>query len=381
MKVELIYITAGGGHLASSRALAAGIAEQRPDWRVQQFDLFQLLDPQDQFRRMTGQGPADFYNKRLARGWTLGMVQELKLLQLGISLLHERFCTQLQQHWLATRPDLVVSLVPNFNRAMYQGLRAARPDTPFVTLLTDLADNPPNFWIERDQSQDLICGTAKACEQALAAGYPATAVHRTSGMVLHPDFHRPLAFDRAAERVREQLDPDLPTAVVSFGGTGSSRMLAIARRLPNVQLILLCGRNRALAGRLRSLPAAAPRCIVEYTDNIAHYMRLADFFIGKPGPGSISEAVALRLPVIVESNAWTMPQELYNASWIDQNRLGIVVPSLERIGPAVAALTRHLPLYHAQVDRIRNRAVFEIPAILERIHERRRADRQALRAA
>ena len=42
-------------------------------------------------------------------------------------------------------------------------------------------------------------------------------------------------------------------------------------------------------------------------------MQLADFFIGKPGPGSISEAVQQGLPVIVVDNAWTMPQERYNA--------------------------------------------------------------------
>jgi len=31
------------------------------------------------------------------------------------------------------------------------------------------------------------------------------------------------------------------------------------------------------------------------------------------GPGSISEALAMRLPVVVESNAWTLAHERYNA--------------------------------------------------------------------
>ena len=46
------------------------------------------------------------------------------------------------------------------------------------------------------------------------------------------------------------------------------------------------------------------------------------YFIGKPGPGSISEAVAMRLPVIVECNAWTLPQERYNAEWIREHGRG-----------------------------------------------------------
>ena len=74
-----------------------------------------------------------------------------------------------------TRPDMVVSLVPNFNRAMYQSLRAALPATPFVTILTDFADYPPHFWIEpfSVNQQFFICGTTKAAEQAaLSATLP-----------------------------------------------------------------------------------------------------------------------------------------------------------------------------------------------------------------
>ncbi len=47
-------------------------------------------------------------------------------------------------------------------------------------------------------------------------------------------------------------------------------------------------------------------------------MHASDFFIGKPGPGSISEALAMKLPVIVERNAWTLPQERYNADWVTE---------------------------------------------------------------
>ena len=50
-------------------------------------------------------------------------------------------------------------------------------------------------------------------------------------------------------------------------------------------------------------------------------MWLSDFFIGKPGPGSISEAIQMKLPVIIERNSWTLPQERYNADWVRRNRL------------------------------------------------------------
>ena len=168
--IDLIYFNAGGGHRASALALEGALRRQAPSWQVRLVNLFEVLDPQDKFRAITGSGPEDWYNKRLARGWTLGMTQELKLLQAAIRLGHPLLVRQLQQHWLHTEPDLVVSLVPNFNRALYRSVASTLPGVPYVTLLTDLADLPPNFWIEADQPQHFICGTPRAAEQARQLG-------------------------------------------------------------------------------------------------------------------------------------------------------------------------------------------------------------------
>ncbi|MCK6409271.1 MAG: galactosyldiacylglycerol synthase, partial [Thauera sp.] len=118
---------AGGGHRASALALEAALQGHAPSWRVRLVNLFEVLDPQDKFRALTGSGPEDWYNKRLSRGWTLGMAQELKLLQAAIRLAHPLLLRPLQQHWLRTEPDLVVSLVPNFNRVLYQSLASTLP--------------------------------------------------------------------------------------------------------------------------------------------------------------------------------------------------------------------------------------------------------------
>ena len=97
-------------------------------------------------------------------------------------------------------------------------------------------------------------------------------------------------------------------------------------------------------------------------------MHLADFFIGKPGPGSISEAVAMKLPVIVERNAWTLPQERYNAEWVREQRAGMVLPNFrERARRGREEMLAKLDEYRANVAKIENRAVFEIPDILARL--------------
>ena len=363
--IDLVYFNAGGGHRSAALALDSVIRDKGLPWDVRLVNLFEVLDPKDVFGKTTGMKPEQYYNARLARGWTLGLGQELKVLQALIRLSHRTLRSKLRRHWEKTRPDLVVSLVPNFNRAMYQALRLARPNVPYVTILTDLADSPPHFWIEPHQAQHLICGTAKAAAQARAAGYDEAYIHETSGMIIRPDFYRELHLDRRAERIKLSLDPDRPTGIVMFGGHGSKAMRGIAKRLEDTQLILICGHNSVLADELRAMRSKAPRAVVGFTAQIRYFMDLGDFFIGKPGPGSLSEAIQQHLPVIVVRNAWTMPQERYNTEWVQEHRAGIVLDSFRGVREGVAALTGRIDEYRAAVTRIKNRAIFEIPEILD----------------
>jgi UDP-N-acetylglucosamine:LPS N-acetylglucosamine transferase len=120
---------------------------------------------------------------------------------------------------------------------------------------------------------------------------------------------------------------------------------------------------------MNALPRRLPAYIVGFTAEIPYYMSLSDFFIGKPGPGSISEAVAMKLPVIVQRNAWTLPQERYNADWVREKNVGIVVKDFSSIRDAVTDLLEPARFreFQSAVAAIDNRAVFEIVDILDGI--------------
>jgi 1,2-diacylglycerol 3-beta-galactosyltransferase len=365
-KIDFIFFDAGGGHRSAATALKAVIEQQQRPWHVNLVNLQEVLDSMDIFRKFTGIRLQDVYNKMLARGWTFGSAQSLMAMHGLIRMYHGPGVRLLKEFWKQSRPDLVVSLVPNFNRAMCESLRATLPGVPYVTILTDFADYPPHFWIEA-QDQFVICGTDKAVEQARALGHPEEHVFRASGMILRPKFYDPVAGDRTEEQKRLGLDPDRPTGLVLFGGQGSKVMLQIARELSDTQLILICGRNEKLAAKLKAMPTSAPHFVEGFTQEIPYYMHLADFFIGKPGPGSISEAIAMGLPVIVERNSWTLPQERYNAEWVRERDVGLVLPNFRGVKASVEDLLRSLDRYRGNARRIENRAIFEIPEILSEI--------------
>lgn len=369
MRLDFVFFDAGGGHRSAANALRQVMEQRGGAEGIRLVNLQEVLDEIDVFRKATGVRLQDLYNVLLKKGWTLGSGQLLMGMHAVIRLFHGPAARALEAFWRKDRPDLVVSLVPNLNRAMGTALRAL--GVPLVTILTDLADYPPHFWMER-QEQHFICGTDKAVEQALAMGHAREKVHRVSGMILNPRFYEMpelSAGERAAARARLGFDPEQPVGLVLFGGQGAAVMEGIARQLPHRQLAAICGHNEKLAARLRALPHAAPLFVEGFTREVPRYMQLADYFIGKPGPGSISEAVAMHLPVIVERNAWTLPQEQYNTEWVREQGIGLVLPNFRAIGPAVDRLLAPdaYGKFRAATERIDNRAVMEIPEILEKI--------------
>jgi 1,2-diacylglycerol 3-beta-galactosyltransferase len=375
MPVDFIFFDAGGGHRAAANALRQVMEQQGSPFEIRMVNLQDVLDAMDVFRKLTGLRLQDIYNLMLKKGWTLGSPQLMVGMHWMIRLFHPKAVRLLEAFWRERRPEMVVSLVPNFDRALCESLARALPNVPFITILTDIADYPPHFWIER-QVQHFICGSAKAVEQALAMGHAEDKVHRVSGMILNPRFYEiaPLsAEDRSAARARLGFDPAKPVALVLFGGQGSAVMREIARLLPDRQLLLICGNNAKLREKLQTLPHAAPMYVEGFTKEVPHYMQLADYFIGKPGPGSISEAVAMRLPVIVECNAWTLPQERYNARWVRQMGVGTVLPNFRGIARAVEELLAPAAYqrFREATARLENRAVFEIPGILRQIAKSR----------
>jgi 1,2-diacylglycerol 3-beta-galactosyltransferase len=371
--VELVFFDAGGGHRSAANALCEVVRGGNRPWEMKMMNLQELLDEMDIFRKLTGYRLQDLYNLMLRKGWTLGSPWLMKGMHAVIWSLHTKQVKLLSEYWRTTQPDLVVSVIPNFNRALFDAIARVMPHVPMVTILTDMADYPPHFWIER-QKQYFICGTERAYQQAMKLGHTPDRVFRASGMILNPKYYEPVEVNRGPDRAALGLDPELPTALMMFGGEGSPKMLDIARALNasgmNLQIIAICGKSRKLESAMRSIKSRIKIHVEGFTREVPRFMRLADFFIGKPGPGSISEAIAMGLPVIIERNYWTLPQERFNAEWVEEQGVGISLHSFRN--QIVDAVRRMLDPqsrceFVKRVGEQQNRAVFEIPEILGKI--------------
>ena len=372
-QIYLMIYDLGGGHRGIANALHEVIKQRNLPWQVHIVEFFLDIIGTD--------APHKVYNNFVLKKKWAKIINKPILVpsfKLQVRLRYRAWRSLLEKYWQEHQPDLVVSLLPYVNKLLKDSLQKAFSQTPFVTCMTDFADVPPHFWIE-PQEQYLICPSQIAVRQARSYNCAKMKIIQTSGIVIQPQFDVLKPVDLASERQSLGLEPDLPTGLVTFGSYGSWKMIEIAERLNKsdlkFQLVFLCGRDRQLANTLKNIPTRFPKLVEGFTKNFCYYMNLSDFFIGKPGNVSISEAIAMKLPVITECNKLTLFQERSIANWIKGNKFGIVTNGFQDINQAIAKIIdpENFSRYRSNVEKYHNYAVFEVVDRLETILENARA--------
>jgi len=375
--VLLFTIDAGGGHRAAARALVAAAEETGAPLRFRVESFQEILLPLDVLKRATGVSLESAYNLILKHRASLLMVPLLRLMHAGIRVRRPALVRTLAS-WLREqpRPDVVVSVFPNFNGVLRDAVRDAIPGVPLVVVLTDFADFPPRFWIE-PRLDRVVVGSTEAAEQARALGIPAQRVSQVSGMILHPRFYR-VGGPEARERVRSELGlgPSDFTVCLLFGGKGSPEMAPLAEALlredRTLRVIAVCGDNPGLFERFTPLHARSAGRLVRFgfTDRIAELLAASDLLVTKPGPGSLAEAFHQRVPVVVTRNIHTIPQERFNTDFVARRGVGVVASSWREIPNAVARLAHdpeRLCALRASLEALPpNRAVYEVLDVVAR---------------
>jgi 1,2-diacylglycerol 3-beta-galactosyltransferase len=128
---------------------------------------------------------------------------------------------------------------------------------------------------------------------------------------------------------------------VSGGGEGSGKLLqqvtALARGGGDWQLIVVCGRNEKLRARLARVNFRNRALILGFVDNMPDLLRAADLAVGKAGPGTIGEALATEVPILLTS--YLPGQETQNVTFVEDSGIGRYTPKPDALVAAVRELT------------------------------------------
>ncbi|TYJ97846.1 monogalactosyldiacylglycerol synthase 2 [Cucumis melo var. makuwa] len=336
--VLILMSDTGGGHRASAEAI-------RDAFRIEFGDEYQ-----DVWKEYTGWPLND-----MERSYKF-MVKHVQLWKVAFHSTSPRwihsvylaaiaayYAKEVEAGLMEYKPDIIISVHPLMQHIplwvlKWQGLQKK---VVFVTVITDLNTCHPT-WFHPGVNR-CYCPSEAVAKRALLDGIEESQV-RVYGLPIRPSFARAVL---QKDQLREELemDPDLPAVLLMGGGEGMGPVKKTAKALaeslfdkenekPIGQLVIICGRNKALASTLEAFEWKIPVKVRGFEKQMEKWMGACDCIITKAGPGTIAEALIRGLPIIL--NDYIPGQEKGNVPYVVDNGAGVFTRSPKETAKIVA---------------------------------------------
>ncbi len=238
------------------------------------------------------------------------------------------------------QPDVIVSIHPMLNHVTIEALRDLNLPIPFLTVVTDLVSAHSSWFAPGATSY--VVPTEQARQLSLKRGLEPERVH-VLGMPIDPKFTLPVGTKEELRR-KFELEPGLPVVLLVGGGDGAGGLPSAVRtisqaRLP-VQLLIVTGRNKRLYVHLQRTRShlRVPAKVYGFVQNMPELMHAADVIITKAGPGTICEALACNLPIIL--SGYVPGQEEGNVDFVVSNGVGVIARNSLELAAALRRLVK-----------------------------------------
>lgn len=343
---EILFATiaAGGGHLATARAMAEAVERHYPG----RFGL-RVSD------YMKDVGVTDFDRRhkeswRRALGFPALVVAGQRLIDAfpritvaGQGRLLRGFARAAAEDLKTDPPLLVVSNHGLVTTGLAEAKRLFGLEVPVLTFAHEPNGEISAYWA--DPRADRVVAPSRETSSDLARlGVPAEKIEVLGDPATYPVGY-PVrgAFLDAPGKAEARARLDLPegfTCLVGFGaeGVGTRQRRMVEELLgagPNFRVVAVTGRNEALRKDLAGIRSDRLR-VEGFVGDMASYLAAGDVFVGKAGPGSVYEALAVGRPVIL--TGYAALNERAVTRFVGREGLG-------SYAPATATLVREVRRY------------------------------------
>jgi processive 1,2-diacylglycerol beta-glucosyltransferase len=341
IKIAVLSVSAGAGHVRAAQALCAHIEQAHPHWQVTHIDVMDLVPKP--FRKLY----AESYIKLVEKApllWAYLYQRSDKRtrastsdqLRRGIEKLNTRkFDGEIE----ALAPDAIICTHFLPAELLSRRVRKHKATPPVWVQVTDF--DVHGLWLH-EHMQGYFVANDEVAARLIAKGTAANRVQVT-GIPIMPVFAAAPTREIAAAELG--LDARKPTVLMMSGGAGVGGIDTLVEQLAampqELQIIALAGRNEELLALLRSLAKRHPGRIwpMGFTRTIERVMAAADIAITKPGGLTSSECLAMNLPMIVIS---PIPgQEERNADFLLESGAALKAVDAASLVHKVQRLLKH----------------------------------------
>jgi 1,2-diacylglycerol 3-beta-galactosyltransferase len=353
-RVLFLFSDTGGGHRTAAEAIAAALHRIDRDGTVHTelvdafaaCGIFPLREGIKSYGALLNVKPSPYPALfHISNGRTRARI----MTELGKPFIRRNFRELVER----VQPTLVVSVHPLLNELARETIDAIGLHGPLITVITDLV-TIHHAWTTEAAADQYVVASAEAARVCISRGIPQQRVHDL-GLPIRDGFAP--TDDPAGAKRALGLDPQRRVLLVMSGGEGGGKIRSILRQVAgtvrshNLHVVAICGRNEALRERLQAL---APRLgsgavVLGFVDNVADYMRAADALLSKAGPGTIAEAAACGVPIIVCD--YISGQEAGNLAYVETRGAGVVALEARDVSATLRRLFGPDPAPLAQFKR------------------------------
>lgn len=324
-KVLITSLKAGAGHLKAAQAIEGAIKLKYPDLEVKNIDLLDYASILT--KEIYGDWYLDIANK--VPEFYAWLYNRLDASSTGMRLLSDRINTQKFQKFTEDYdPDLAICthFVPanllTFWREKYQ--------LEFTIVLTLTDYEAHKLWVD-SQVDIYTVATEYVRNQLVKFGAEEKKI-RVTGIPIDLKFLKKSDKDE----VRKRLGLESKFTVSLFAGAfGVGPLKEIFAKVTGIeddfQMIAVAGKNKELYNEFLNLAQKSDKKIKIYgfVDNMEEIMTLSDIAISKAGGLTVSECLALNLPLIISH---PFPgQEEANTRYLLNNQAAFVAEKPEEI--------------------------------------------------
>lgn len=229
---------------------------------------------------------------------------------------HNYFFSAFRQLISAVKPDIIISTLPFCSHMVSQYKKKYVCSVPLITCITDVSSH--SEWIH--PNTDIYLVASSSIRQALIRKGVKESSIFVNGIPVKEQF-------KQICRPQESNEKNL---LIMGGGFGllpkKKSFYEKINRLEGVKTTVITGNNKELFHKLYAKYENIE--VIGFTDQVYRYMHKADLIISKPGGITLFETIFSELPILAFKP--DLPQELKNAVFIKNNRIGEVLSQNEK---------------------------------------------------